>query len=54
MIIKKSTFRRKYIVNITFHEKEYCKSDVILYLDITNSIPESLKSYPIYKIHSYF
>jgi hypothetical protein len=34
---QKNKFKRKHIVNVTFSKKEYCKGDVLLLLNITNS-----------------
>lgn len=45
----KDKFRRKYILKIIFCKKGCCKDDIVLLLNITNSLPEFLELKLIFK-----
>jgi hypothetical protein len=53
MAITKTNLGEKHIVKVTFHKKRCDTGDVILSLDITNLLSESLKLVLIFMVPSF-
>jgi hypothetical protein len=53
MAITKNNLDEKHMVKVTFHKKGCGTGDVILSLDITNPLSESLKQVLIFRVPSF-